>query len=103
MLSAAFDLMVSEKKGQTRGGVVYMRGKMLPPSRLAAASCFTSLALSHLQPGTESDERDWKLTRRLCLHNRYFGFLESAAEAVEGQFANWLGPNEALRRLGANI
>jgi transposase len=48
-------------------------------------------------------ERVWKPTRRLCLHNRYFGLLESVAEAVEGQFAHWLEPNEALRRLCANI
>jgi hypothetical protein len=48
-------------------------------------------------------ERVWKLTRRLCLHNRYFAFLDSVAEAVEGQLANWLGPNETLRRLCANI
>jgi transposase len=48
-------------------------------------------------------ERVWKLTRRLCLHNRYFAFLDSVAEAVEGQLANWVGPNETLRRLCANI
>ena len=48
-------------------------------------------------------ERVWKLTRRLCLHNRYFAFLDSVAEAVEGQLANWLEPNETLRRLCANI
>lgn len=48
-------------------------------------------------------ERVWKLTRRLCLHNRYFAFLDSVAEAVEGQLANWLRPNETLRRLCANI
>ena len=48
-------------------------------------------------------ERVWKLTRRLCLHNRYFGFLDSVAEAVERQFGDWLKPNEALRRLCAII
>jgi transposase len=46
-------------------------------------------------------ERVWKLTRRLCLHNRYFGFLESVAEAVESQFAQWRCANETLRRLCA--
>ena len=46
-------------------------------------------------------ERVWKLTRRLCLHNRYFGFLETVAESVEFQFAKWASPNEALRRLCA--
>lgn len=48
-------------------------------------------------------ERVWKLTRRLCLHNRYFGFLDSVVEALEGQFGDWLKPNETLRRLCAII
>jgi transposase len=46
-------------------------------------------------------ERVWKLTRRLCLHNRYFGFLDGVVEAVEEQFAEWAKPNETLRRLCA--
>jgi transposase len=46
-------------------------------------------------------ERLWKLTRRLCLHHRYFAFLDSVAEAVERQFADWRNPNETLRRLCA--
>ncbi|MGH9628662.1 MAG: transposase [Bryobacteraceae bacterium] len=37
-------------------------------------------------------ERVWKLTRRLCLHNRYFGFLETVIEAVESQFVDWQKP-----------
>ena len=48
-------------------------------------------------------ERVWKLTRRLRLHNRYFGFLESVIEAVEYEFTKWAGPNETLRRLCAII
>lgn len=44
-------------------------------------------------------ERVWKLTRRLCLHNRYFGFLESVVQAVEAEFTKWTVPNETLRRL----
>jgi transposase len=46
-------------------------------------------------------ERVWKLTRRLCLHNRYFAFLDSVAEAVEGRFTQWINPNETLRHLCA--
>jgi transposase len=48
-------------------------------------------------------ERVWKLTRRLCLHNRYFGLLEGVIAAVEDQFQQWTRPNETLRRLCANI
>jgi transposase len=48
-------------------------------------------------------ERVWKLRRRLCLHHRYFGFLEGVMEAVEVRFADGLKANETLRRLCANI
>jgi transposase len=48
-------------------------------------------------------ERVWKLTRRLCLHNRYFGMLEGVMAAVEDQFSEWLDPNDTLRRLCAII
>lgn len=46
-------------------------------------------------------ERVWKLTRRLCTHNRYFESLEELIETVEKQFNQWLQPNDQLRRLCA--
>ena len=46
-------------------------------------------------------ERVWKLTRRLCLHNRYFPLLHEVTTTVETEFAGWAGPNETLRRLCA--
>lgn len=46
-------------------------------------------------------ERVWKLTRRLCLHNRYFGVLDGVIAAVEDRFSQWTRPNETLRRLCA--
>ncbi len=48
-------------------------------------------------------ERVWKLTRRLCLHNRYFPDLADVTEAAEGQFHLWRRGNESLRRLCALI
>jgi hypothetical protein len=57
-------------------------------------------ALSHLppyNPDLNPIERVWKLTRRLCLHNRYFPTLAGVLEAVEGQFECWKQPNETLR------
>ena len=48
-------------------------------------------------------ERVWKLTRRCCLHNRYFAILEEVIAAVEGEFATWGRPNDTLRRLCAII
>ena len=46
-------------------------------------------------------ERVWKMTRRLCTHNEYFDLLEKLIEVVEGQFHEWVKPNETLRRLCA--
>ena len=36
-------------------------------------------------PNLNPIERVWKLTRRLCLHNRYFPTLADVLETVEGQ------------------
>lgn len=48
-------------------------------------------------------ERVWKLTRRLCVHNRYFPELEDLIDAVTGQFVRWEEPNLILKRLCAII
>ena len=46
-------------------------------------------------------ERVWKLTRRLCLHNRYFESLSLVSDRVESQFLQWAIRNDTLRRLCA--
>jgi len=48
-------------------------------------------------------ERVWKLTRRLCLHNKYFPTLDAVTEVVEKQFSQWQHGNNTLRRLCAII
>jgi transposase len=48
-------------------------------------------------------ERVWKLTRRRCLHNRYFAHLNDVIQAVEKEFAAWIRSNNTLRRLCAII
>ncbi len=50
-------------------------------------------------PDLNPIERVWKLTRRLCLHNRYFPTLAGVVEAVEAQFEYWRQPNDVLRKL----
>lgn len=52
-------------------------------------------------PDLNPIERVWKLTRRLCLHNRYFNRLEAVIESVETEFRRWTTQNETLRRLCA--
>lgn len=46
-------------------------------------------------------ERVWKLTRKLCTHNRYFPDLEAIIVSVEKQFNDWRESNDVLRRLCA--
>ena len=54
-------------------------------------------------PDLNSIERVWKLTRRLCTHNRYFDVLEELIEVIESQFRAWRKPNKALYKLCAII
>ena len=46
-------------------------------------------------------ERVWKLTRRLCVHNRYFSKLSELVDLVEDQFQQWEVGNDDLRKLCA--
>ena len=46
-------------------------------------------------------ERLWKLTRRLCLHNRYFPTLDDVVAVAENQFGVWSKGNDTVRRLCA--
>lgn len=48
-------------------------------------------------------ERVWKLTRRRCLHNRYFPDLDKVIATVEAEFDQWTIGNGTLRRLCAII
>jgi transposase len=68
-----------------------------------SASEFELFYLPAYSPDLNPIERVWKLTRRLCTHNRYFGYLDEVIEAIENQFAVWVKPNESLRRLCAII
>lgn len=81
----------------------YHRSKLHLDWRLGQAPQFELDFLPPYSPELNPIERVWKLTRRLCLHNRYFAFLESVVDAVEEQFTEWSRPNECLQRLCANI
>ncbi len=69
--------------------------------RAQQAGRFELSFLSAASPELNRIERVWKLTRRRCLHNRYFPTLDSITEAVESTFDEWRSPNETLRRLCA--
>jgi transposase len=81
----------------------YHRSRLHLPWRQSLEPAFTIAFLPPYSPELNPIERVWKLTRRLCLHNRYFGLLESVIDAVEDQFKRWVAPNESLHRLCARI
>jgi transposase len=65
---------------------------------------FKKLRLDFLpaySPELNPIERVWKLTRRMCLHNRYFPELEMVSASVESLFNTWLRKSDDLRRLCA--
>lgn len=67
-------------------------------------SCADRFCLEFLPPYSPDlsvIERVWKLTRRLCTHNRYFPALDDIVHSVEGQFDQWSKGSETVRRLCA--
>jgi transposase len=52
-------------------------------------------------PDLNPMERVWKLTRRLCTHNRYFPTLDELVDTVFDQLYIWSKPNDTLRKLCA--
>lgn len=81
----------------------YHRAVYHQPWRQQHAERFALDFLPPYSPELNPIERVWKLTRRLCLHNRYFQELNHVITAVEDQFTKWAGPNDTLRRLCAII
>lgn len=69
--------------------------------REAAHGLFDLFYLPPYSPDLNPCERVWKLTRRLCTHNRYFPELARLTATVATQFAAWARPNNTLRRLCA--
>lgn len=57
------------------------------------------LFLPAYSPDLNPIERVWKITRRLCVHNRYFPQLRDLLRAVDEQFVLWRSPNTTLAKL----
>ena len=79
----------------------YHHAKLHKEWREQHADRFALDFLPPYSPELNPNERVWKLTRRSCLHNRYFPLLEDVIDAVETQFTAWTSGNETLRRLCA--
>jgi transposase len=81
----------------------YHKAKLHQHWRNQRAPGFALDFLPPYSPELNPIERVWKLTRRLCLHNRYFATLDEVIHAAETQFGNWSRGNDTLRRLCAII
>jgi transposase len=79
----------------------YHKAKFHQLWRERHASRFALDFLPPYSPELNPMERVWKLTRRLCLHNRCFATLDEVLVAAETQVAKWSRGNETLRRLCA--
>ena len=77
----------------------YHHAKLHADWRVEQEPEFVLSYLPPYSPELNPIERVWKLTRRRCLHNRYFPTLTGVVEAVESQFQYWKQPNESLRKL----
>lgn len=79
----------------------YHHAKLHADWRSQQAPQFVLDFLPPYSPDLNPIERLWKLTRRLCLHNRYFPTLEDVVESVESKFSEWTSGNEVVRKLCA--
>jgi transposase len=80
----------------------YHHSRLHRPRREQHAHHFALDFLPAYSPELNPIERVWKLTRRRCLHNRYFDHLQDIIGAVfESEFATWTTRNDVLRRLCA--
>jgi transposase len=79
----------------------YHHAKLHHQWRELHSDCFELLFLPPYSPELNPIERVWKLTRRLCLHNRYFPSLDYVVHSVEQQFEKWGSPMNSLYRLCA--
>ena len=50
-------------------------------------------------PDLNNIERVWKMTRRVCTHNKYFSTLDELLCVIKKQMEIWKKPNDKLRKL----
>jgi transposase len=98
---------VSSRSGRSVAIIIdnarYHHAKLHLDWRTQQSPKFVLNFLPPYSPGLNPIERLWKLTRRLCLHNRYFPTLEDVVESVESKFSTWTSGDEVVRKLCAII
>lgn len=81
----------------------YHHSRVLKPFLWRNRKVLQLLFLPPYSPDLNPIERVWKLTRRLCVHNRFFPLLRGLVRIVNKQFATWSVPNNTLKKLCAVI
>ncbi len=79
----------------------YHHAKLHADWRKANESRFVLDFLPPYSPDLNPIERLWKLTRRQCIHNRYFPELENVISVIENQFKKWSQGSKTIRNLCA--
>lgn len=77
----------------------YHHAKLLDPWLEEHKKEIQLLFLPPYSPDLNPIERVWKLTRKLCTHNRYFPHLEDLFTIIHNKFEEWVKPNEQLSKL----
>jgi len=77
----------------------YHHAKLHQQWRLDRDADFRFEYLPPYSPDLNPIERVWKLTRQLCIHNRYFPTISDVVDSVESQFLLWTFENDELRKL----
>ena len=100
-----FMKMVLKKRKQGKRLVMildnarYHHATMIQPWLNSNRKWIKLLFLPPYSPDMNHIERAWKLTRRICTHNRYFSTLDELKLRVQKQMKEWSVPNEPLRKL----
>ena len=81
----------------------YHHARLLKPFLRRNRRILRLVFLPPYSPDLNPIERVWKLTRRLCVHNRFFPLLRGLVRIVNEKFSTWSAPNESLKRLCAVI
>ena len=77
----------------------YHHATMIQPWLKKNKKRLTLIFFPPYSPDLNNIERVWKMTRRLCTHNRYFSTLNELACIVKKQMKGWKVPNETLKKL----
>jgi transposase len=77
----------------------YHHATMIQPWLTKSKDKIQLLFLPPYSPDLNNIERVWKMTRRICTHNRYFATMDELLFIVRKQMKLWSNPNETLRKL----